>query len=108
MAFNTGLHIAFGYGGTEVGPSLPLTFGTLLAQTMTVGAGEISSIKAPGFGPDQLPPVVSLQAAQDCWVSIGPAPDDPSSAASRRRLVRAGYDVDWICSPGDFVRWAAA
>lgn len=108
MAF-AGLNVTFGYlfvNQQQLGVS-PVYGPNMSSNNMTV-AGT-SSVSAPVSTSVQTP-LASVYAAVDSWITVGPTPPDPSvdSPAGGRRFIPATVMVDFLCEPGDKVRWAPA
>lgn len=76
------------------------------AGTSSVAAAEIST---PAF-PYAQQCVASVYSSADAWMTIGPIPADPSAdtPTGGRRFVPAATAIDFLCLPGDKVRWSPA
>lgn len=109
-----GFNVTFGYFQTSNSQGVAPLYGPMTgSQNMTVGAGETSQAVAPtpsSISPGLAYPMASVYAAADSWICVGAVPGDPtaSSPVNGRRFIPALTLIDFLCNPGDKVRWSLA
>lgn len=110
MAFS-GFNVTFGLmilnqGRTTIAP----IYGPSTASDLMDTDGT-SSVSAPVISnPNINAAVASVYSSVDAWCTVGASPADPSAdnPSGGRRFIPASTPVDFLCDPGDKVRWAAA
>lgn len=116
MAFQ-GINFTFGFilapGSSANGPGQPISpapiYGPSSAsQNFTGGVGTTTN-GAPTPAKGQFA-MVSVYAAADSWVTIGPTPADPNGdmPSGGRRFIPATTAIDIFCNAGDKARGVQA
>lgn len=109
MAFTTGVHIEFGYGGStnrsaySTEPNFAVDGETTASQSMSVAG--LASIQAPTQSSPRGDPLVYVDSNIDIFVATGLSPD---ASQNPRKLVRAGQPRQWYVKPNDRVAWVEA
>ncbi len=100
----TGLHITFGYAGTNPTP-IQTSSVFRVSSSETIAAAGTSTTSAPAFNRYSGEPIARVTASAAAFVAFGTSPNATSGA---RIYLNALETKDFVVRPGDKIAWIAA